>query len=229
MQLGRDKKPIEFPGTSEEKSKVQKIDFTDSRILLVSSEIKQNFPNLYAIYFKKCNLPFTLGKLFLDSPFEKVKSLSISETKHSIQMIRGDTLERMPELQNLAITKNRIDKIDPNFLRNGKKLISVGMQDNSVNFPPNLFSGLKNVKYLFLQGNGMVELNANTFKDSNNLETIDLSNNNFNSIAPTTFDGLTKLNFVILHWAKCVDAAYGPNDVQDKMKNDPNFKKCHKN
>ncbi|CRL07112.1 CLUMA_CG020109, isoform A [Clunio marinus] len=105
-----------------------------------------------------------------------------------------DLFAPLKNLEFLELGHNKLQTLEPGFLRNQQKLVHLNLWGNSLrNLSKNSFIGLEMVRELDLSTNNMEKLESDTFFHLVNLMEINLSSNNFSSLPARLFANNKKL------------------------------------
>ncbi|XP_074599269.1 uncharacterized protein LOC141853725 [Brevipalpus obovatus] len=129
------------------------------------------------------------------SDSERVTYFSVYDN----QIGRIDSMDTLPELLELKLSINQIDKIEPKAFENLSKLESLDLGFNSISdLPSGAFEGLNRLKKLILQRNSLRRLREDIFQNLSSLEELDLTGNLIRSLPDDIFRPCTRLQRLVL-------------------------------
>ena len=146
----------------------------------------QGFKDLERLVLSSNELSDLPANLFAD-----LKNLTWLDLKSQNIHLPVDIFVPLENLEFLELIYNNLQQIEPNLLRNQKKLKHLYLSGNKLkNLTKESFQGLDNVQDLDLSSNEMETLASTVFEHLGNLTSINLSTNRY-TILP---EGLFKMN-----------------------------------
>ena len=110
---------------------------------------------------------------------------------HGVTSIPSDTFSELPSLPRLGLNLPRVTGIAPT-------------DSNEAG----AFNGLNSLEYLWITAHSLAAINEGTFSSlgsSSNFQTLIISGNQINTIAPNAFDDLTELDYLRIHADRVTD------------------------
>jgi Leucine-rich repeat (LRR) protein len=131
----------------------------------------------------------------LNGMLEKLITLILKENKVTAIDFSFDCL---PNLLNLDLSLNRIERISPQAFKNIKSLKQLNLARNKLTqLNDEVFSGLSSLEVLKLDKNSIESIQQNSFSELANLRMLDLSNNKLTLLDDLIFrslENITELN-----------------------------------
>ena len=125
---------------------------------------------------------------------------NLSLTNNQIQNIDPQTFQNLPNLQEIYLHGNQIQNIDLQTFQNLPSLQEIGLNNNQIqNIDPHTFQNLPNLRYIKLSHNQIQNIDPQTFQNLPNLQNIVLSHSQIQNIDPQTFQNLPNLQYINLY------------------------------
>ena len=128
------------------------------------------------------SLAITRGSLdeIFDSAFAEIafSLLSLDLKENRIRAIGGRAFNGLQNLQELDLSRNILTYFPQDIFKplSALKVLNLGYNKFSNNFPNNLFSAQSNLQTLTLDGNSLVSLKASMFQGLKNLQVLNVHN-----------------------------------------------------
>lgn len=144
--------------------------------------------NTSKLYLNNCGLKQISHTTF---DYHGLVTLQMNENKVIIQQ---DTFKNLNNLSFLALDKNKLREIDPNWFIPLKKLTRMSLMKNEITeLTPKAFSALTLLEELYLQFNLLKYITKKPFSRLQKLRKLNLSLNIIDFIEEGTFEDLKRL------------------------------------
>lgn len=134
--------------------------------------------------------------------FYNLSSLEVLEmTNNPLEEIEPGTFDLLSSLTSLQFTDVKLFSLPANMFQFNQNLTKVKMQKNSVNItdmPTGLLSNLPNLTEVVIISFGLTSIPDDTFRNSTQIKTLDLSKNQLRNLPADLFQGLEKLESLSL-------------------------------
>ncbi|XP_033340610.2 uncharacterized protein LOC117228748 [Megalopta genalis] len=139
-------------------------------------------PNLGWLDLSDCQLNYLSAYTF--NGFPKLQELRMSNNPKLVYSTRNSTLTH-DKLKKLIATRCNLDRPG---LHGFPSLTHARLTGNMINLlPDRIFAKNRELGFLYLNGNGVENLNSSTFDGLVKLQVLDLSENNLREVHPMTF------------------------------------------
>jgi len=109
------------------------------------------------------------------------------------------------QISCISLTRSLLQQWNPNLTSITK--LDLGVK-SITDMEPNLFQGLSNLEFLYLDTNMISKLENNTFKGLTNLTFLDISSNSLNKLESLAFNNLENLKILYLDRNKLTKLDY---------------------
>lgn len=153
------------------------LEIENNKLKSIHSKLFRTLKKLNILNLNKNQLSTLPDNIF--ASLENLENLYLED--NIIVSISDNPFKGLKKLKHLTLKNNQISKIDGSTFSNQINLVTLDLSYNELMKENNIFSELKRLKYLLLGHNKIFEF-PKILITSNNLERIDLSHNNLNSI-----------------------------------------------
>jgi hypothetical protein len=179
------------------------IDFRDSDVPFIVSEVFEVFPNM--IFFEVLNSSLTHIQ---PEAFRHARAgpewIKIDE--NNLTTIPANSFLGLSQLAFLTITRSQVKSIHPNAFLGLNRLTNLYLYENKIKeLPPRVFRSLRRLRFLQMNDNKLTRLDGQLFLHNGELLTVTFATNNINKIERTFLDQNRKITEFNIRENQCAD------------------------
>ncbi len=210
----------------EEDQKVTGVEFKNSALATVPSQVFITFPELTHFDQEATGLELIESSSFIGG--DQISWIDLDQNK--LKEIGPLTFRETPLLTILEITENQIERVDPKAFAGNRKIEIISLGKNKIKtLHEDTFATLDNLDVIYLQLNLLEYIPEKLFRNTLKLRGIELENNRINAMSSETFSGLSIIEVVRLSGNPCIDQDFVSSKhlIKGALENcDANFKQA---
>ncbi|XP_050465403.1 protein toll [Cataglyphis hispanica] len=171
-----------------------------------------------SVFFRMCDLPNnrSLGEITQMLGVTGVEKLSFQSYKNLSFTLKKQHLANFENLKSLILSSNNVSYVDSDLLADLTNLTGLNLRENNLHLINGIFNHTPQLQWLELSNNDLQSIELGTFGNLKNLTLLNLWKNRLTKLQPGIFDGLVALKTLDLNWNNMISL---PEDIFAKLKN----------
>ncbi|XP_070507779.1 carboxypeptidase N subunit 2-like [Chironomus tepperi] len=182
---------------------------TETRITKLNLLWFQNFQNLSSLYVNSNEIASIPDNIFENSNLTTLKIFNLGNNQLTESTIPENLFTGLPNLINLRMNRNRIERLNPKWFEGLSQLQSLDVSYNRIDeLPAGIFSSIEGITELNFENNQLKTINRNFFGNLSNLTLLNLDRNSVNAIDERIFEDAMSLNVLYMWNNKCLNERF---------------------
>jgi Leucine-rich repeat (LRR) protein len=168
-----------------------------------------NFRNLSTLYVNSNEIASFPDDIFENSNLTTLWTFDLGNNKLSESTIPENLFDGFPNLLNLRMNSNSIQKLNPKWFEQMTRLQTLDLSYNRIDeLPSGVFAAIEGITEINFERNQLKTIDRNSFGSLNRLVALNLDRNSINAIDEKIFEDATSLNILYLWNNKCLNERF---------------------